>query len=145
MPKKTGARRPPNKPVMGQPIRFVGGTYVGRVGWIDIANKTRSSGKLCVIVDVDEHDAGMLAFAATVERANVRWVHAQATSWADSAIQQHPKLEAKMIAMAKHFAACDMEGNEESVLALLKNEFKYYCGLQNSLASPKWFKVKHGG
>lgn len=134
-------RKPPNQPVKGQAIRIVGGKYVGKNGWLDIANKARSTTKVCIIVHVVTE--GQLSFPTSVDATNLRYCRKEPATWAEAAVMQQPKLEQKMMAMVKHFAACDMEGHEESVCALLKRELGESMKIQNTTPGAKWYKVRY--
>ena len=133
--------KPPKK---GEPIRFVRGTYKGETGWMDRANKksrrSKKNTKIWVIVD-EINDDETEGIHTQVEQTSVRNAHTQATTWAEAAVQQHPDLESKIIEMTRHFAACDIEGHQDGVLALVGRELEDANQEMRASKKAKWFRV----
>ena len=122
----------------GKAIRFVKGTCVGCVGWIDKAfKKKKRSPHVDVIVDMD----GSLV-QKYVKKTSIRDAFARPKSYEEAALQQHNDIETAMIKLAEKFAECGIEDQQEAA-NLFMMELKHACKLQAKLKVCKCRHVEH--
>ncbi len=87
----------------GQEIRFVKGTYAGKIGWINKAQKkTKGDVKRHVIVLKDNGEEK----ATQTNKFSFRKPHVAPKTYEEAAIQQHFDMEKQMIKLAAMFAEC---------------------------------------
>ena len=133
MPRRTKQKKPP---VKGEAIRFIRGTYIGCIGWLDTANKCKRSKLIWVVVNDEDYDEEV---HTKVWQTSIRESLKQPETWADAAVQQHPEIEAAVIEVTRLFATCPIL-DEIAVMELISKELKR-AKTENQM-SPKqtvWF------
>ena len=117
MRRRTKQKKPP---VKGEAIRFIRGTYIGCIGWLDTANKCKRSKLIWVVVNDEDYDEEV---HTKVWQTSIRESLKQPETWAEAAVQQHPDIESAVIEVARLFASCSIE-DEMSVLKLVGEEIR---------------------
>ena len=118
MPRKSHKKQ---DPVKGKPIRFVRGTYQGLEGWVDKANKaSKKSGQIWVIVDDVDYKEEI---HTQVLRTYIQNERSTPSSWAEAAVEQHPKLDESITNLAFLLASFNVSTyNESCCLTLIATE-----------------------
>ena len=118
-------RQKKQDPVKGKAIRFARGTYEGLEGWLDKANKTsKESGQVWVIVNDTQYEEEV---HTRVLKTSIRKPRSKPSTWAEAAIQQHPRLNKKINELAYLLASFKVSGaNETSVLQHIAAEVDHY-------------------
>ncbi len=93
----------------GEKVRFVGGKYVGKKGWLN-NDKGDTTYFVYVIVDLGNGKTK----ETRVSKENVASPHTAPASYEEAVLQQIPEIEALMDKLARELAKCHVEVKDSS-------------------------------
>ena len=133
------SRRQQGPPRKGAEIRFVGGRYEGRIGWInDAKSPTKMRTYVIVYLGSGQEYPTLVAHKNfSIKRQE------QPATYAAAVFQQQPKIEKKLKELCAQLAKCGI-GEEEDlggVTSIIKRELKEAVEVQRALGSDAEYKV----
>lgn len=91
----------------GELIRFIGGTYCGKDGWV-WAGRNFCKKQVWVIIRTNCEEVGTRVDKKFVEI----FVHPK--NWVEAALQQHPEVELHLNELCEHLAKCNIDAIENA-------------------------------
>jgi hypothetical protein len=102
------------------PIRFIGGTYAGKTGWLRQSRRKRGTTYLYVFVDLG--DSTVKKTYVQVENIGAAAME-EPDSYAIALLQQHTDIEATMNMLVRQLATCSIQdGSTQVALTLIFTE-----------------------
>ena len=108
----------------GTKIRFVGGAYIGKTGWIDQEGDETEKSYAVIVRNVWKKNGTTKADKATkVRKRNVATFETQqASCYVEAVMVQQPEVEQNMMKLCRLLAMCDVDPNDENILRVFKDK-----------------------
>ena len=126
------------------PIRFVGGVYVGKTGWLHNSKRFRGQNKYYVLVDLG-HNCVKKSY---VDISSIAPPHTDPTSFAEALLQQHPQVEKAVNDLCKMLAhfEIDSESRKSEVHQTFVSKLEDAINNQRRMGTKaNWKKVEYSG
>ena len=121
----------------GAPIRFIGGIYDGKMGWI---NKTKQATlkRIYVIVQLDDGSQKR----TFVAKKNGAERHKTPKTYTEAIFQQQPKLEKQLNDLCAQLAKCGVgaDCDIKEVMPIIEQKLTNACEEQNALGHNTEYK-----
>lgn len=137
---------PPNRtpvvPVKGAPIKFTGGNFKGRYGWID-TSRPRKPKMQPVIVNMVEEGYENITRCMIVNYILMSDVNDVPTTYVEAMLQQHPDIDDMLFKLCREMAMCSVdEHTADQVYDVLNERIKQAKGEQDRLGhDARWRHV----
>jgi hypothetical protein len=131
----------------GDEIRFVGGTYIGKVGWFDRSREATAKSYPVIIKAVKKKDGNIGDVTAMVRKTSVGVLdEPEAKSYVEAVFQQHPKIMRLMDKLCAKLAMCEIEPQNDMLYKIFRNKYAEAVELQTAKGSDAtWYQIKHEG
>ena len=120
----------------GEPIRFIGGTFVGSKGWL---NTQRSATKCMLPVIIDMGEGAVKYTLVSKESVALESTIKPPRCVEEAILQQHLDLEKKLNHLVKQFAQCGLQSPDQ-MTALFKLRLQRAIDKQRNKGSKAWFR-----
>jgi hypothetical protein len=102
----------------GAKVRFIGGKYGGKKGWVDV-DRAQGTDTIPVIVDLGkkgEKETYVYDYSVAIEPTE------NPTCYAEAVIQQCPDLECSLTKVCRDFAKCSIREDPGGFLAIINKK-----------------------
>jgi len=131
----------------GEKIRFVGGTYIGKVGWFDTSREATAKSYPVIISAIKKKDGNIGDVTAMVRKTSVGLLdEPDAQSYVEAVFQQHPKITRLMDKLCAKLAMCEIEPQNDLLYKIFKDKYVEAVERQAAKGSDAtWYQILHEG
>ena len=131
----------------GDKIRFVGGTYIGRVGWFDMSREATVKSYPVIISAIKKKDGNIGDVTVMVRKTSVGVLdEPDAQTYVGAVFQQHPKITRLMDKLCAKLAMCEIDPQSDLLYKMFKE--KYVEAVEQQMAKGSdvtWYQIKYDG
>ena len=126
---------------LGNPIRVVGGVYIGKTGWYDTEGNNTAKMVAVIIHKVKNSKGAVVNRATRISRKSVTaFARPQPASYAQAALQQHPKIEQLMVKLCRDLAMCEVGHEDDNIHTIFAAHLKKAVAEQHEKGSDALWK-----
>jgi hypothetical protein len=129
----------------GTKIRFVGGTYIGKVGWFDTSREATVKSYPVIINAVKKRDGNIGDVTAMVRKTSVALLNEpDAESYVGAVFQQQPKITRLMEKLCAKLAMCEIDPQNDLLYKIFKEKYAEAVGRQTAKGSDAtWYQIDY--
>jgi hypothetical protein len=130
----------------GAKIRFVGGKYIGKVGWLDTSREATAKSYPVIISAIKKKDGNIGDVTTMVRKTSVGLLdEPEAESYVGAVLQQHPKITRLMDKLCAQLAMCDIDPQTALLYKIFKEKYLEAVERQTAKGSDAiWYQIDYG-
>jgi hypothetical protein len=129
----------------GTEIRFVGGNYIGKVGWFDTSRDATAKSYPVIISAIKKRDGSIGDVTSMVRKTSVGLLdEPDAESYVEAVFQQQPKITRLMDKLCAKLAMCEIDPQNDLLYKIFKE--KYVEAVKRQMAKGSdatWYQVNY--
>jgi hypothetical protein len=131
----------------GTKIRFVGGKYIGEVGWFDTSREATAKSYPVIINAIKKKDGKIGDVTAMVRKTSVGVQdEPDAESYVGAVFQQHPKITQLMDKLCAKLAMCEIDPQNGLLYKIFKEKYVEAVERQTAKGSDAtWYQIEYVG
>jgi hypothetical protein len=129
----------------GAGIRFVGGKYIGKLGWFDTSREATAKSYPVIVNAIKKKDGNIGDVATMVRKTSVGLLdEAEPESYVESALQQHPKITRLMDTLCAKLAMCEIDPQNDLLYKIFKEKYVEAVERQTAKGSDAlWYQINY--
>ena len=129
----------------GAGIRFVGGKYIGKLGWFDTSREATAKSYPVIVNAIKKKDGNIGDVATMVRKTSVGDPdEAAAESYVGAVLQQHPKITRLMDKLCAKLAMCEIDAQNDLLYKIFKEKYVEAVERQTAKGSDAtWYQIEY--
>jgi hypothetical protein len=130
----------------GTKIRFVGGKYIGKLGWFDTSREATAKSYPVIINAIKKKDGTIGDVTSMVRKTSVGLLdEPDAESYVGAVLQQHPKIARLMDKLCARLAMCEIDPQNDLLYKIFKEKYVEAVKRQTAKGSDAiWCQIDYG-
>ena len=126
----------------GEPIRFIGGKYIGYKGYFNLSGDTTNDYYPVIVLNYKKASGVVVDKVTKVRKDSVKSAGEDSApkSRAEAILQQHPRIEKQMNDLCRMLAQCELNPNSKSIQKIFASKMKAASEKQLTKGSSALYK-----